>query len=31
VPERAIVDRKKDLIVRGGCNVYPRELELPGG
>jgi long-chain acyl-CoA synthetase len=22
-----IVDRKKDLIIRGGCNVYPRELE----
>jgi len=23
----AIVDRKKDMIVRGGFNVYPRELE----
>ncbi len=23
----AIVDRKKDLIIRGGYNVYPRELE----
>jgi long-chain acyl-CoA synthetase len=23
----AIVDRKKDLILRGGLNVYPRELE----
>ncbi|MDX6275156.1 MAG: long-chain acyl-CoA synthetase [Frankiales bacterium] len=23
----AIVDRKKDLIIRGGFNVYPRELE----
>jgi long-chain acyl-CoA synthetase len=23
----AIVDRKKDLILRGGYNVYPRELE----
>ncbi len=23
----AIVDRIKDLIIRGGCNVYPRELE----
>jgi long-chain acyl-CoA synthetase len=22
-----IVDRKKDLIIRGGCNVYPREIE----
>ncbi len=22
-----IVDRKKDLIIRGGYNVYPRELE----
>ncbi len=22
-----IVDRKKDLIIRGGCNVYPREVE----
>jgi long-chain acyl-CoA synthetase len=22
-----IVDRKKDLIIRGGFNVYPRELE----
>jgi long-chain acyl-CoA synthetase len=22
-----IVDRKKDLIIRGGHNVYPRELE----
>jgi len=21
------VDRKKDLIIRGGFNVYPRELE----
>jgi long-chain acyl-CoA synthetase len=23
----AIVDRKKDMILRGGMNVYPRELE----
>jgi long-chain acyl-CoA synthetase len=23
----AIVDRKKDLIIRGGYNVYPREIE----
>jgi long-chain acyl-CoA synthetase len=23
----AIVDRKKDMIIRGGMNVYPRELE----
>jgi len=23
----SIVDRKKDLILRGGLNVYPRELE----
>jgi long-chain acyl-CoA synthetase len=23
----AIVDRKKDLIIRGGYNVYPREVE----
>jgi long-chain acyl-CoA synthetase len=23
----AIVDRKKDLILRGGFNVYPREIE----
>ena len=23
----AIVDRKKDMIIRGGLNVYPRELE----
>jgi long-chain acyl-CoA synthetase len=23
----AIVDRKKDMIIRGGCNVYPREVE----
>src|SRR5262249_56188647 len=22
-----IVDRKKDMIIRGGFNVYPRELE----
>jgi len=22
-----IVDRKKDMIVRGGFNVYPREVE----
>jgi acyl-CoA synthetase (AMP-forming)/AMP-acid ligase II len=22
-----IVDRKKDLIIRGGYNVYPREVE----
>ncbi|MER6961536.1 long-chain fatty acid--CoA ligase, partial [Streptomyces sp. NPDC000618] len=22
-----IVDRKKDMIIRGGYNVYPRELE----
>ncbi len=22
-----IVDRTKDLIIRGGCNVYPREVE----
>ena len=22
-----IVDRKKDMILRGGCNVYPREVE----
>ncbi|GAA5024274.1 long-chain fatty acid--CoA ligase [Kitasatospora paranensis] len=22
-----IVDRTKDLIIRGGCNVYPREIE----
>jgi hypothetical protein len=21
--------RKKDLIIRGGYNVYPREIELP--
>ena len=31
-----IVDRKKDLIIRGGYNVYPREVEevalrAPGG
>jgi len=24
---RHIVDRKKDLIIRGGYNVYPREIE----
>jgi long-chain acyl-CoA synthetase len=23
----AIVDRKKDMIIRGGFNVYPREIE----
>jgi long-chain acyl-CoA synthetase len=23
----SIVDRKKDLIIRGGYNVYPREVE----
>ncbi len=23
----AIVDRKKDLIIRGGYNIYPREIE----
>jgi long-chain acyl-CoA synthetase len=23
----SIVDRKKDLIIRGGFNVYPREVE----
>jgi long-chain acyl-CoA synthetase len=23
----SIVDRKKDMIIRGGLNVYPRELE----
>ena len=23
----SIVDRKKDLILRGGINVYPREVE----
>ena len=23
----SIVDRKKDMIIRGGFNVYPRELE----
>ena len=23
----AIVDRKKDMIIRGGYNVYPREVE----
>jgi long-chain acyl-CoA synthetase len=23
----SIVDRKKDMIIRGGYNVYPRELE----
>ena len=22
-----IVDRKKDMIIRGGYNVYPREIE----
>ena len=22
-----IVDRKKELIIRGGFNVYPREIE----
>jgi long-chain acyl-CoA synthetase len=22
-----IVDRKKDMIIRGGYNVYPREVE----
>ena len=22
-----IVDRKKDLVIRGGYNVYPREIE----
>ena len=22
-----IVDRKKDLVIRGGFNVYPREIE----
>ena len=31
-----IVDRKKDLIIRGGFNIYPREIEevlyaTPGG
>jgi long-chain acyl-CoA synthetase len=24
-----IVDRKKDLIIRGGYDVYPRKLEEP--
>jgi long-chain acyl-CoA synthetase len=24
-----IVDRKKDMIIRGGYNVYPREIEHP--
>ena len=23
----SIVDRKKDLIIRGGFNIYPREIE----
>ena len=23
----SIVDRKKDMIIRGGFNVYPREIE----
>ncbi len=23
----SIVDRKKDMIIRGGPNVYPREVE----
>ena len=23
----AIVDRKKDMVLRGGMNVYPREIE----
>ena len=23
----SIVDRKKDMIIRGGFNVYPREVE----
>ena len=23
----AIVDRKKDMVIRGGFNVYPREME----
>jgi long-chain acyl-CoA synthetase len=23
----AVVDRKKDMIIRGGYNVYPREIE----
>jgi long-chain acyl-CoA synthetase len=22
-----IVDRKKELIIRGGANIYPREIE----
>ena len=24
---RSVVDRKKDMIIRGGYNVYPREIE----
>jgi acyl-CoA synthetase (AMP-forming)/AMP-acid ligase II len=23
----AIVDRKKDMIIAGGCNIYPREID----
>ena len=26
-PATGVVDRKKDMIIRGGFNVYPRELE----